>query len=148
MRQVLEGVHQWVGTYKDFFRVTALPEVMSVQDKTPQTVLLTSCKGFLERVERAGAKTLEVRHTPFAAQVKGAVDVAPRGPLGIHRFTCGVCVQKGLDGVLRQLERVHREYITKTDYLPKDAIIELQVTTMHGFCSLFLFNQRGSNALF
>lgn len=59
---MLEGVHQWVGAYKDFFRVTALPEVMSVQDKTPQTVLLTSCKGFLERVERAGAKTLEVRH--------------------------------------------------------------------------------------
>lgn len=35
--------------------------------------------------------------------------------------------QKGLDGVLRQLERVHRELITKTDYMPKDPILELQV---------------------
>jgi hypothetical protein len=40
------------------------------------------------------------------------------------------CVQKGLDGILRHLERVHREYITKTDYLPKDPIIELQVTSL------------------
>lgn len=60
MPQVLEGVHQWVGAYKDFFRLIALPEVMSATDKTPQTVLLTSCRNFLERVERAGAKTLEV----------------------------------------------------------------------------------------
>lgn len=63
--QVMEGVHWWVSSFKDFFKSTALPEVVKAKDNTPQTVLLTSCRNFLERVERAGAKTVEVSsHTP------------------------------------------------------------------------------------
>ncbi len=91
--QVLAAVHAWVDTYKEFFKTTALPEVHS--KPTTQTVLLESCRKFLARVERAGAKTIE----------------------------------RGVDAIMRTVERIHRELLTKTDYLAKDnTVTELQAT--------------------
>jgi len=91
--EVLASVHTWVNTYKEFFRTTALPEVQS--KTTTQTVLLESCRTFLARVERAGAKTIE----------------------------------RCLDAIMRTADRIHRELLTKSDYLPKDnTVTELQAT--------------------
>lgn len=95
---------------------------------TTQTVLLESCRKFLVRVERAGAKTVEVC-VCVSCMMSCVYDLTKY----VYRFyetRCSVyTIQRGLDALMRSVERIHRELVTKTDYLPKDnTIAELQAT--------------------
>jgi len=55
---VLEAVHRVVDSLTDFFKGIIVPEVTS--KKTTYTVVLESCRKFLGKIERAGARTIQV----------------------------------------------------------------------------------------
>jgi hypothetical protein len=89
---------------------------------TTQTILLEKCRKFLGRIERAGAKTVEVGGT-----ISPAVCEDEAGSLMLGSVSS--LVQRALDAITRAVERLHCELLMKGDYTAReDAVAELQPT--------------------